>query len=118
MTFLLWLKTTLSCLSIIAVAIICCAGVRFIKTRGTFIEQLAPVNPGECVEIELDVYRSVSVFGYRLPCVVTERRKVAGVTLHDYQSGKLIGRYHDAGVRICSHCNGVGEVDNGEDVGK
>lgn len=118
MTYLLWLKTTLSCLLIVVVALICCAGVRLLKTRGTFIEQLTPVNPGECVEVEIDVYWSVSAFGYLLPFKTTERRKVIGLSLLDIERGKRIGRYHDAGVKICPHCNGVGEVENREEVRK
>jgi hypothetical protein len=84
--------------------------VRFTAISGPIIQEIHPVKPGEFLQVELDVSRSTYIFGYRLPIVTTERRKIAGVDLRDYESGKLIGRYHDAGVKICPHCNGVGEV--------
>ena len=98
----------------IFVAVVLAVGIRLVKSGGATYRQVVTVKDGEYVTIQLGVSHSVYFFGYRLPVTFTERRKVDGVTLHDYQSGKLIGRYHDIGVAICPHCHGVGEVKNAD----
>lgn len=95
---------------ILAVTAVLAVGIRASSAGGVVLTQEATVEPGEFVEIQLEVYHFVHLFGYRLPVRFTERRTVIGKTVHDYESGKLIGRYHDCDANICPRCNGVGEV--------
>lgn len=85
-------------------------GVRFTRRPGVFRREVAAVKPGEMVAVETYVHHKMYFFGYEMPYRSVEIKEIVGVTLHDYESGKLIGRFHDAGAKLCPHCNGVGEV--------
>lgn len=93
----------------IAIVLIVAIGVRTVSRGGPVYQEIVAVKPGEMVTVQLQVAKSVYVFGYRLVSW-TEGRRVGHVTLHDSQSGKLIGRYHEIDAKICPECKGTGEV--------
>ncbi len=103
-------KRLIASVALLVLLLTVLSGVGTARSEGVLIDEVQPVNPGECLKVQVDVYHSVYVFGCRLPFTVKEKRTVVGATVNDLESGKLIGRYHDLGAKICPHCNGTGEV--------
>lgn len=103
------MKQTAILIVVLILAIAVGVGVQSARRPGVIHRQFHTVKPDEIMTVEMEVYHSVYLFGYRLPYTSVERRNILGSTLHDLD-GKLIGRFHDAGAKLCPHCNGVGEV--------